>query len=317
MTISYTRPLEHSWERMKAVLFRKPFPIESWFVMGFGAWLADILTSNNGTAGSQWKTDKHEIGDMASQAADFVANPTMIAVVFAVLVMAGILLLVLAWVSARAKFVFLENVVHGRAAFLDPWRRSGRLGNSLFLWNAVISFAWLLPIAFLLVPMRYAIASYLGGHGWGHVMIGPLTLGIVLALVSALAIFVVCALTDDFVVPLMWKYDESAWVAWSRFRPLLLSRLGDFVAYMLFAVLIALLAGIGVLLAGLLTCCLGLVLMVIPYIGTVVTLPLHFVFRAFGPMFLRQYGPEWDVWSAMTQPAGTEQPTEPTGPASY
>ncbi len=311
MTISYTEPLQHAWARMKAVLFRSPFPIESWFVMGFGAWLADILSSNNGSAGSQWKTSKSEMSDVASRAGDFLANPTMVALVLAGLLMIALLLLVLSWVSARAKFVFLENVVHGRAAFLDPWHRNGRLGNSLFLWNAMISFAWLVPLGFVLVPMRYAIASYLGGHGWSHVMIGPLALGIALALVAALVIFVVCALTEDFVVPLMWRYDESAWAAWARFRPLLLSRFGDFVAYLLFSVLIAILAGIGLLLAGLLTCCVGIVLMVIPYVGTVVTLPVHFVFRAWGPMFLRQYGPEWDVWSGMTQAAGTSAAETP------
>ncbi|MBI5168193.1 MAG: hypothetical protein HZA61_01770 [Candidatus Eisenbacteria bacterium] len=300
MTISYTEPLQHSYARMKAVLFRSPFPIESWFVMGFGAWLADILSSNNGSAGSQWKTTKGEMADAASRAGDFLANPTMVALVLAGLLMIGILLLVLSWVSARSKFVFLENVVHGRAAFLDPWRRNGRLGNSLFLWNAMISFAWLLPIGFVLVPMRYAIVSYLSGHGWTHVLIGPLALGIALALVCGLAIFVVCALTEDFVVPLMWRYDEGAWAAWARFRPLLFAHFGDFVAYLLFSVLIAILAGIGLLLAGLLTCCVGIVLMVIPYLGTVVTLPVHFVFRAFGPMFLRQYGPEWDVWGPRT-----------------
>ncbi|MBK7366786.1 MAG: hypothetical protein IPJ04_02475 [Candidatus Eisenbacteria bacterium] len=138
-------------------------------------------------------------------------------------------------------------------------------------------------------------------------MTAPLALGIVFALLFAVLILIVLALNEDFVIPLMWRYDESATAAWARFRPLLFSRMGDFVAYLLFMILIAILAGIGVLLAGLLTCCIGLVLMVIPYLGTVTLLPVSFVFRANGPMFLRQYGPEWDVWSGMTAATGTAQ----------
>ena len=71
VTISYTRPLEHSWERMKAVLFRKPFPIESWFVMGFGAWLAELLSGSNGTAGSQWTTGAQRWDALLGEVGDF------------------------------------------------------------------------------------------------------------------------------------------------------------------------------------------------------------------------------------------------------
>ncbi|MBK7366785.1 MAG: hypothetical protein IPJ04_02470 [Candidatus Eisenbacteria bacterium] len=93
MTISYTRPLEHSWERMKAVLFRKPFPIEAWFVMGLGAWLADLLTSNNGSAGLM-DLRRATLGEVASRTGDFLASPTTVAVVLAGLLMIAILLLV-------------------------------------------------------------------------------------------------------------------------------------------------------------------------------------------------------------------------------
>ena len=64
----------------------------------------------------------------------------------------GMVLLVLAWVSARAKFVFLENVVHGRRVprAVEAARQARR---SLFLWKAAMSFAWLVPIACIGVPI--------------------------------------------------------------------------------------------------------------------------------------------------------------------
>lgn len=303
MTISYTRPLEHSWERMKAVLFRKPFPIEAWFVMGLGAWLTDIFSGARHSYG--WRDSKPDVGEVLGQAGDFLSSATTVAIVMAGLVMFGIVLLVVAWVSTRAQFVFLDNVVYGRAAFVEPWRRYGRLGWSQFLWQAAMSFAWLVPIGCIGVPLVPAIAGALAGRGWHVGDVLSVVVGVVFAAISSLVIACVLALNEDFVIPLMWRYDESATAAWARFRPLLFSRMGDFAAYLLFMFLIAILTAIGVLLAGLLTCCIGLVLMVIPYLGTVTLLPVSFVFRANGPMFLRQYGPEWDVWAGMTQAAGT------------
>lgn len=304
MTISYTRPLEHSWERMKAVLFRKPFPIESWFVMGFGAWLAELLSGSNGSYGSQWHDSGPNAGALLGEVGDFLSKPMMLALVLAGALVLSVVLLVLSWISARAQFVFLENVVHGRAAFSEPWKRSGKLGRSLFLWQAVMSFSWLVPLTCIVVPLVPAIVNALAGQGWHLADLGAVIAGGALAAVSALLIACVLSLNENFVVPLMWRHDEGAMAAWARFRPLLSSHFGDFAAWLGFSFLLALVTGIGVVLAGLLTCCVGLVLMIIPYIGTVTLLPVHFIFRAYGPMFLRQYGPEWDVWSGMTQAAG-------------
>lgn len=308
MNVSYSRPLEHSWERMKAVLFRKPFPIEAWFVMGLGAWLTDIFSGTRHSYG--WRESKTDVGELLGSAGSYLSNGTMFALVMAGLVVLGIVLLVLAWVSARAQFVFLDNVVHGRAAFVEPWRRYGKLGRSQFLWQAAMSFAWLVPIGCIVLPLTSAIAGALAGRGWHVGDVASVIVGVGCALLSTIVIACVLALNEDFVIPLMWKYDEGATAAWARFRPLLFAHLGDFAAYLLFMLLIAILTGIGMVLAGLLTCCVGLVLMVIPYIGTVTTLPVYFVFRALGPMFLRQYGPEWDVWAGMTRTERANTSTE-------
>jgi hypothetical protein len=53
-----------------------------------------------------------------------------------------------------------------------------------------------------------------------------------------------------------------------------------------------------VVFAGLITCCIGWLLLVIPYIGTVVTLPVWYTFRAFSLEFLGQFGPEYELFPA-------------------
>jgi len=51
-----------------------------------------------------------------------------------------------------------------------------------------------------------------------------------------------------------------------------------------------------IIIAGLLTCCVGILLLIIPYIGTVVTLPIWYTLRAFSLEYLAQFGPEYDVF---------------------
>jgi hypothetical protein len=42
-----------------------------------------------------------------------------------------------------------------------------------------------------------------------------------------------------------------------------------------------------------LTCCIA----AIPYVGTVILLPLHVVIFSFTLLFLRQFGADYDVWA--------------------
>src|SRR5439155_1467228 len=46
------------------------------------------------------------------------------------------------------------------------------------------------------------------------------------------------------------------------------------------------------------TCCLA----ALPYLGTVILLPLFVCLRAFGLLFLRQFGPDYDVWASFMPP---------------
>lgn len=60
------------------------------------------------------------------------------------------------------------------------------------------------------------------------------------------------------------------------------------------------------------TCCLT----AIPYVGTVVLLPVFVCLRAFSLLFLRQFGPDYDVWPSLPPPPPqTEPPILPEGTA--
>jgi hypothetical protein len=45
------------------------------------------------------------------------------------------------------------------------------------------------------------------------------------------------------------------------------------------------------------TCCLGWLVLIVPYIGTVVTLPMWYTLRAFSLEFLAQFGADYDAFA--------------------
>jgi hypothetical protein len=119
-----------------------------------------------------------------------------------------------------------------------------------------------------------------------------------LAGLACLAIGFVHLLTQDFVIPLMYARNVHATQAWQVFLPLMRARMGDFVAYGLLMLMLEIGASLAVLAAGVLTCCIGLILVSVPYVNTIVLLPLFAARRAIGPEFLAQYGPEWVIFPA-------------------
>ena len=101
---------------------------------------------------------------------------------------------------------------------------------------------------------------------------------------------------NDFVVPIMAKERIPAVAAWRRFLPLLGRHPFQFILYGIIIFVLYILFVIAVLVAGVVTCCIGWLLLVIPYIGTVVTLPVWYTFRGFSLEFLAQFGPEYRLF---------------------
>jgi hypothetical protein len=73
--------------------------------------------------------------------------------------------------------------------------------------------------------------------------------------------------------------------------------------------------GAALVLGVLLTCCTALVLLLIPYIGTVLVLPVHLFRRLIGPEFLRQFGNEYDLFADVGEPKSMVEPETESGPS--
>jgi hypothetical protein len=76
-----------------------------------------------------------------------------------------------------------------------------------------------------------------------------------------------------------------------------------FALYILFQIVIAIAIGAIILAAVCVTCCCAACILAIPYIGTVLILPLLVFKRAYSLLYFRQFGPQFDVFSPETEVA--------------
>ncbi|MCU0242874.1 MAG: hypothetical protein MUF51_10680, partial [Vicinamibacteria bacterium] len=115
--------------------------------------------------------------------------------------------------------------------------------------------------------------------------------------------------TESFVMPIMYKYRLGALEAWRYFMPWLRAAGIYFFLYGLFVLALFVLTAVAVVILGLATCCIGIIVMMIPYINTLVLLPLHVTYRALSLEFLAQFDPRFDLFAP---PAPV--PAEPVAP---
>jgi hypothetical protein len=104
-----------------------------------------------------------------------------------------------------------------------------------------------------------------------------------------------------FVVPIMYLRRQGVMRSWGEFlRSILAGHSGTLVLYVLFQVVINMVLGF----MGVLFCCASLCLALVPYLGTVITLPLSVFRRSYSLLFLEQFGPEWQTINDSRKPAG-------------
>lgn len=301
MQIRFIDPLSRGWGRMKKALFQ-PFDMKKWFLVGFTAFLAGLADCHNGggnNGGSRGRAN-FDLGDVLGFPREawewLIDNPGW----FTLIVM-GILLIfaigiLLTWLSSRGKFMFLDNVVHDRAEVSKPWHEFRTQGNSLFVWRFCFGLIVFITIVAYLF-MGYLVFSGLHeGDAPDQVFILTaiwMGLGFIalLIIVGYIDLFL-----DSFVVPIMYKNKISTVQGWRQFRKIYSSHVFHFIGYGLFSFFLMLLVIIGVIILCVLTCCLGFLLLIIPYINSVALLPLSYTFRAFSVEFLEQFGSDYHLF---------------------
>ncbi len=298
MNIQYTQPLSAGFSRMKNALFH-PFDMKKWFIVGFTAFLAGLLDGGGGGSNNGIKKNVDSFADVLD--APYVAWNWLIAhpnwtilIAFAVVFVFAVMVALL-WVSSRGKFMFLDNVVHDRALIKQPWFEYKNEADSLFLWRLFYGlFCFALMMTFLYHVWQSTYNMYFQDYTIPWMFF--IRMGFLFLLLLLVMLYIELIL-NAFVITLMYKYRISATKAWSKFLSLQWAHLVQFLLFALFWLVLSIGIFIAIVFAGLFTCCLGFLLLIIPYINSVVLLPISYTLCGFSLYFLAQFGDEYNVFS--------------------
>lgn len=319
--ISVVEPVGPALGHVNRMLF-KPFDLGKWFTIGFCAWLAQLGGSggafhgnfggnnfnNNKTSGPTGEGFRHGF----EEARDYVMdNLYWIIPVAALLIIVcfamGILIL---WLNSRGKFMFLHCVALDKAEVSEPWKKFASEAGSLFWFRIVLGLVGMVltlpPLAFIAVLIVRMVLRGEPDAAAITLAVGLAVLFILLAVVFAL----IQKFTTDFVVPILFLRGGKCLGAWREFWALLRANAGKFTLYILFQIVLGMAMGVIIIAAVLVTCCMAGCLMVIPYIGTVLLLPVLVFQRSYSLYFLKQFGAEYDVF-----PVAPPSPGLPPMPA--
>lgn len=308
--VSLTLPVNQAISRVKWMLFQ-PFDLGRWFVIGFCAWLA-LLGRGGMHGGFNYNFGPHHgggpqsLGEAFEQAREYVLQNLawLLPLALGILVLIVAVWILILWVSSRGRFMFLHCVAYNRAEVKAPWHRYAKESNSLFwfrlllgILGAITTLPFAIGMVLLIIGMVNHGAASLGG------VVGALGLALgLMALVIALQ--VVVKFTEDFVVPIQFIRGGSSSQGWLTLLGLISNNVSHFILYLLFQVVLALTIFVLVLTVVVATCCIAGCLFALPYLGTVLLLPVFVFRRAYSAYYLAQYGPEFDVFalpSARTQ----------------
>ena len=296
--IEIFKPFGEAFELMKKILFQ-PFDLRKWLVIGFAAFLASL---SGGFASSfnplsRWST--HEDNKAIAESFHNVWSDGQIEWPVVALIAAGALIilalaLVVVWVGARGRFILTDCIVCNRAAIIVPWKEFRVEANSFFIFS-VLGFLTLITFAIVGI-LGLALPLILRGHG--------ARAGTALLIAFCLFLFVLAclsfgfALTLQLMIPVMYRQHCRAMDAFRQTLRLIVDHPGPVLLYMLFFLVLVIAAAVISCAVTCATCCIA----VIPYVGTVIHLPIPVTLWGFSLLFLRQFGPNYDVWAGFMPP---------------
>jgi hypothetical protein len=305
----------------------KPFNVGKWFVLGFIAWLATLgeggASFNFPDFGGRRGRPPAPLpaplpmprpGAPAAPAPVPVEPPDPVLqwikthILEAIMIGLAILLVIVAivllvmWINSRGRFMFLHAIATNTFQVVAPWKQYRELANSL------------LGFRVCLAVVGCVVMGVIGGAGlllaWPDIRAGQfrqssvfaILLGVLVLLPSMLFLAVVNWCTLSFISTIMYARGVRVMQAWDEFRrDVLPGHIGKFVLFLLMNIVLGIGLGLGQLLVGCATCCIGL----LPYLNTVLTLPLVLFVHCYAIYFLQQFGPQYQIIQ--------EVPPPPTG----
>src|SRR4029077_13553568 len=289
--IEIFKPFGEAFELMKKILFQ-PFDLKKWFVIGFAAWLSRLGAGTGGNFNYPSKRDEvQKVNDAISQ----IPHPILVGGIILLVVLVLVLIVLCAWLRARGGFMFIDCIVKNRGAVGEPWREFRTEGNRYFLFSLLIGFGLLIFAGLLSLPLALPAIkgdNFLRTH---DVYLISAIAGWILVMILVILAW---ALVTSFMVPIMYRQRCRVAEAFGAATRLIAAHPGEILLYCLFWIVLAL----GSAMVGCIAACATWCIAVIPYVGTVILLPVFVLLRSFSLLFLRQFGPDYDVWANFMPP---------------
>lgn len=303
MGISVIEPVGLAMNHMFRLLF-KPFQARTWFVLGFASFLATLgegggsgrfPTSLPGSGGSgsggSGGSGASEFDSMFGDALGWINSNLDLVIGVGVAVVVGLVALSVGgtWLTSRGKFIFLDGVVRETAAIVEPWSRLRAEANSLFFFKVILGFGtflWFLVSA----GVGYLVWRASGATAlpwlWGVLTFAGLFLPPLIPLAFA------SWLVDTFGVLWMYGNGGTGMAALRRvWKDVVVREAKSLILFVLLNLAMSMGAAVLAMMAVLFTCCIG----ALPYLSSVVLLPIAVFFRAYSLHFAAQLGPQWQL----------------------
>jgi hypothetical protein len=293
MSLSVTDPIGRAYESTRQALF-EPFDLRKWLTLGFCAWLAQLGEASGGTGGPGGGGNGGSGGGGRSFGGvqDWIGSHLLlvVALVAIVVLISATFLMLLLWLSSRGKFMFLDGLIENRGAVVEPWHRFRDLAYSLFLFRAALMLVGLVIFGGLAAAAGFVLfPAFRSGN------FEPLTLLVVasigtVAMILAVPFALIHVFTNEFVVPVMYLRNCGVRQGWDEVRGFLGAEALSVFLYLLLKFAM----GIASIVILIIATCLTLCAVAIPYVGTVILLPIPVFFRYYTLEFLAQRGGDYE-----------------------
>ncbi len=292
--------------RMRAMLFR-PFDLPRWFSLGFCAWLA--MTGGGCQTGPNWRqvqsrieTGEAPLAVLSDQFQMLLDSHPLLTAGLSMAYLGSILIgLALAvffcWLRARGSLMVLHRLHVPSAGIGESWRVAGLSSTPLFWWRLGLGVTCGLILLGILVGAVGSVGlSVVRQRSWTAIMaaVTPMWLAVWCGMFGSVAFMwmLLSSLGYHFLEPVMYWRRVGVRDAWAVLGDFWRQYPGALVRFCLcLPVWRFLLAGALMLFVGF-TCCLGLVLLLLPFIGAVVLLPFTLFHRGLGRDFLASWRPD-------------------------
>jgi hypothetical protein len=289
--IEIFKPFGEAFELMTKILFQ-PFDLKKWLIIGFAAWLANLGSGAGGNFNysNTERKEAHKFNEAIAQ----IPQPVLITGICVLVCIILLLIVLFAWLRARGRFILVDCVVRNRAAIVQPWKEFRPEGNRFFLFSLLMMLAL---IGVMVLAGLVLILPFLPWRDQAQPGIG-FWIGLPLFVFIAICLAFIWTLTSQLMIPIMYRQRCRARLAFAQAVDLVSVHPGPILLYVLFLLLL----GVAVVMISCAVTCATCCIAAIPYVGTVILLPIPITLEAFALLFLRQFGPDYDVWATFMPP---------------